>query len=128
MREYDMKIFGREPAAIVSALTALVTVLVAFNTPGVSAEVGAALVTFLGGVIIAVTTRPWAPGLFAGLVASGAALAAGWGWHLSDAQVGSLSALVMVAFAVFGSRPQITPAADPRVVDSVVVTSGPVKQ
>lgn len=108
-----MRIFGREPAAIVSAITALVAVLVAFNFPGVSAEVGAALVTFLGGVVIAATTRPWAPGLFAGLVASGAALAAGWGFHMSDVQVGSVSALVIVAFAVFGSRPQITPSNDP---------------
>jgi hypothetical protein len=123
-----MKIFGREPAAIVSLITALVALLVAFNFPGLSAEAGAAVVTFLGGVIIAVTTRPWAPGLFAGLVASGAALAAGWGWHATDAQVASASALVMVAFSVFGSRPQVTPISDPKVVDGVVVTSGPVKQ
>jgi hypothetical protein len=121
-----MKIFGREPAAIVSLITALISLLVAFNFPGLSAEAGAALVTFIGGVVIAATTRPWAPGLIAGLVASGAALAAGWGWHLSDAQVASASALVMVAFSVYGARPQVTPAADPRVVDGVVV-AGPVK-
>ncbi len=108
-----MKIFGREPAAIISLLTALIALLVAFNFPGLSAEAGAAVVTFLGGVIIAATTRPWAPGLFAGLVASGAARAGGWGWHFTDAQVASSSALVMVAFAVFGSRPQITPVSDP---------------
>jgi len=123
-----MKIFGREPAAIVSVLTAIVALLVAFNFPGLSAEAGAAVVTFLGGVIIAATTRPWAPGLFAGLASSGAALAAGWGFHFTDAQVASVSALTMVLFAVFGSRPQVTPASDPRVVDGVVVTSGPVKQ
>lgn len=121
-----MKIFGREPAAIVSGVTALVALLVAFNFPGLSAEVGAALVTFLGGVIIAATTRPWAPGLFAGLAASGAALAAGWGFHFTDAQVASVSAFIMVAFSVFGARPQITPAADPRVIDGTVI-SGPVK-
>lgn len=107
-----MKIFGREPAAIVSLLTAFVSLLVAFNLPGLSAEAGAAVVTFLGGLIIAFTTRPWAPGLFAGLAASGAALAAGWGWHATDAQVAAVSALVMVAFAVFGARPQVTPVHD----------------
>lgn len=119
-----MKIFGREPAAIVSLLTALVAVLVAFKLPGLSAEAGAALVTFLGGVVIAATTRPWAPGLFAGLVASGAALAGGWGWHFTDAQVAATSALVMVAFTVFGSRPQITPNADP---EPLMPTAGKIK-
>ena len=107
-----MKIFGREPALVVGFIAAVISALVALNLPGVSAEVGAALTTFIGGIVIAVTTRPWAPGLFAGLVASGAALLAGWGMHVTDAQVATISALVMAGFALFAVRPQVTPVRD----------------
>jgi len=107
-----MKILGREPALIVGFVTAVIAALVALNVPGISAEVGAALTTFLGGLIIAATTRPWAPGLFAGLVASGAALLVGWGMHVTDAQVATVSALVIAGLALFGVRQQVTPVRD----------------
>lgn len=107
-----MKIFGREPALVVGFVAAVVAALVALNIPGLSAEVGAALTTLIGGIVIAATTRPWAPGLFAGLVASGAALLTGWGMHVSDAQVAMVSALVMAGFALFAVRPQVTPVKD----------------
>ena len=108
-----MKIFGREPAVIIALVGAVVTLLVSFNLPGVDAGAGAAITTFLTAVIIAATTRPIAPALFTAVVSAGAALLAEYGLHWSDAQVGAISSLVLVAFALFGIRPQVTPTASP---------------
>lgn len=107
-------IFGREPALIVSAIGSVVTLLVALNLPGLSAGAGAAITAFLTAVIIAVTTRPVAPALFTGVVAAGAALVSAYGLHVSDAVVGAVSAVVLAGFALFGIRPQVSPAASQR--------------
>lgn len=107
-----MKIFGREPTVIIALIGAVVTLLVAFNTPGISAGAGAAITSAATAVLIALTTRPLAPGLFTAAVSAGAALLAEYQFHLSDAQVGSISGLVLVVFALFGIRPQVTPRAD----------------
>jgi hypothetical protein len=112
-----MKIFGREPALIISAIGALVTLLVALNIPGLSAGAGAAITSFLTAVIIAFTTRPVAPALFTAVVAAGAALFAQYGLHVSDGVVAAASSVVLVGFALFGIRPQVTPTADPRPLD-----------
>jgi hypothetical protein len=108
-----MKIFGREPALIISAVGTLVTLLVALNVPGLSAGAGAAITTFASAAIIAVTTRPVAPALFTAVVAAGAALFAEYGLNLSDGVVAAVSSVVLVGFALFGIRPQVTPTADP---------------
>jgi hypothetical protein len=111
-----MKIFGREPALIISAIGAVVTLLVALNIPGLSAGAGAAIVTFLTAVIVAATTRPVAPALFTAVVAPAAALFAQYGLHVSDAVVAGVSAVILAGFALFGIRPQATPLIDPRPV------------
>lgn len=116
-----MKIFGREPALIISAIGAVVTLIVSLNIPGLSAGAGAAVTTFLTAVVIAATTRPVAPALFTAVVSAGAALFAEYGLHASDAVVASISGVVLVGFALFGIRPQVTPAADPRVIEGTVV-------
>jgi hypothetical protein len=108
-----MKIFGREPALIISAIGALVTLVVSLNIPQVDAGAGAAIVTFLTAVIIAATTRPVAPALFTAVVSAGAALFAEYGLHASDAVVAAISGVVLVGFALFGIRPQVTPTASP---------------
>lgn len=108
-----MKIFGREPALIISAIGAIVTLLVSLNIPGLSAGAGAAIVTAATALIIAVTTRPVAPALFTAVVSAGAALFAQYGLHVSDATVAAISGVVLVGFSLFGIRPQVTPAADP---------------
>lgn len=115
-----MKIFGREPALIISAIGALVTLLVSLNIPGLSAGAGAAIVTAVTALIIAVTTRPIAPALFTAVVSAGAALFAEYGLNVSDATVAAISGLVLVGFSLAGVRPQVTPTADPRVIGSVV--------
>ncbi len=109
-----MKLFGREPALIISAVGTLITLLVALNVPGLSAGAGAALTTLLTAAIIAATTRPVAPTLFTGVVAAGAALLAEYNFNVSDEVVASVSSAILVGFALFGIRPQVTPKADPR--------------
>lgn len=115
-----MKIFGREPALIISAIGALVTLLVALNIPGLSAGAGAALTTFITAIVIAFTTRPVAPALFTAAVAAGSALFAEYGLHVSDGVVAAVSSVVLVGFALFGIRPQVTPTADPKPIDGAV--------
>lgn len=103
------KLLGRDPALWIGLLGALVTVLVAGNLSWLSAGQGAAIVTFLSGVMIAVTTRPWQPALFSGIIAAGAALVAEYGLTVSDAMVTGLSGLVLATFAIMGIRPQVEP-------------------
>lgn len=105
-----MKIFGREPALIISTIGSVVAFLVSV---GLDSATGAAVVAFLSAIIIAVTTRPVAPALFTAVLAPAAALAAQFGLHWNDAQVGAVAGIVLAGFALFGIRPQATPASDP---------------
>lgn len=114
-----MRIFGREPALVISAVGAFVTLLVSLNIDGLSAGAGAAITTFLTAVVIAATTRPVAPALFTAIVSAGAALFAEYGLHVADATVAAVSGVVLVGFALFGIRPQVTPNADPRPVQGI---------
>lgn len=109
-----MKIFGREPALVISGIGAVVTLLVSLNIPGLSAGAGAALTTLATAVVIAITTRPVAPALYTAVVTAGAALVAEYGFQVSDEVVASISGVMLVGFALAGIRPQVTPKADPR--------------
>lgn len=108
------KLWGREPALIISVIGTLVTLLAALNIPGVTAGAAAAVTTFVTAVVIAATTRPVAPALFTAVVAAGASLFAEYGLHAADGVVAAVGAVVLSGFALFGIRPQVTPAADPR--------------
>jgi hypothetical protein len=108
-----MRIFGREPAVIISAVGTIVTLLVALKVPGIDAGAGAAITTFLTAALIAATTRPVAPALFTAVVSAGAALFAQYGLHWSDDVVAAVSSLVLVSFTLFGVRPAVTPKSDP---------------
>ena len=115
-----MRILGREPALIISAVGTVITLLVALKVPGVDAGAGVAITTFASALIIAATTRPWAPALFTGVVAAGAALFSAYGLHVSEEVVTAVGSVILVGFSLFGIRPQVTPKADPRPVDQVV--------
>ncbi|MGJ3228931.1 hypothetical protein ACQEUV_26780 [Micromonospora aurantiaca (nom. illeg.)] len=108
-----MKIFGREPALIVGAIGSVLTVLAALKTPGIDAGAAAAITAFLSAVIIALTTRPWAPALFTGVIAAGAALVAEYGLAVPDGVTGAISASVLALFALLGVRPQVDPPIGP---------------
>lgn len=115
-----VKFWGREPAVVISAIGTIVTLIVALKVPGVAAGAGAAITTFATAIIIAATTRPVAPALFTAVVAAGAALFTEYGMNVSDEVVTAVSSLVLVAFTLFGIRPQVTPATDPRPIDGRV--------
>ncbi|MGI5144778.1 hypothetical protein ACQEVC_45425 [Plantactinospora sp. CA-294935] len=107
-----MKLWGREPALVIGAIGALLTVLASLNMPGIDAGAAAAITAFASAVIIAFTTRPIAPALFTGVVAAGAALIAEYGYNVSDGTVAAISGAVLAGFALFGIRPQVVPAAE----------------
>lgn len=108
-----MKLFGREPALIIGAFGALVTLLVSLNIPGLSAGQGAALTSFVTAGAIALTTRPVAPALFTAIVAPAAALFAEYGMHVADSVVVAITSVILAMFSIFGVRPQVSPA-EPR--------------
>lgn len=107
-----MRIFGREPALIIGAFGALVTLLVSLNIPGLSAGQGAAITSFVTAAAIALTTRPVAPALFTAVVAPTAALFAEYGMHVADSVVVSITSVILAVFALFGVRSQVYPKGD----------------
>lgn len=107
-----MKILGREPALILAAIGAVLTWGVSLGLDWLNAGQATAIVTAITAVLIAFTTRPVAPGLFVAAVAAGAALFAEYGLNWSDAAVTGLGGIILAGFALFGIRPQVTPAAD----------------
>lgn len=117
-----MKIFGREPTLILQTLSGLMSVLVAFGLPGLTAEqatLAIAFLTALVGVVNAVMVRPVAPPAFIAFVGAGAALLSGYGLELSQQQVGSVTVAVVSALALL-TRGQVTPVADPRPPEQTV--------
>lgn len=107
-KEIALKLFGREPAAVIAALGSIITVVAALNLPWLTAGQAAALTAAVSAVILVATTRPIAPGLVTGVVAAGAALFTEYGLHLSDALVGAVAAAVLAVFALI-TREQVSP-------------------
>lgn len=109
----QIKIFGREPALWLALIGALVTWAVSLGLGWLNAGQATAIITAVTAVVIALTTRPIAPGLFVAAVSAAAALFAEYGLEWSDAAVTGLGGIILAGFALFGIRPQVTPAADP---------------
>lgn len=106
-----MRIFGREPALIISAVSAGLGLLVSFSF-GLSAEQAGAIVAVVSAVFAAATaaiTRPIAPSAFTGLVAAAVALLAAYGLNVSAESVGALNAVVLAMLGLI-TRGQVTPA------------------
>lgn len=105
-----MKVFGREPALVISSISAALSLLVTFNV-GLSSVQAGALVAVLSAVFAAITaavTRPVAPSAFTGLVAAVAALTAAYGYEVSAETVGGLNAVVLAMLALL-TRGQVSP-------------------
>jgi hypothetical protein len=109
-----LKIFGKEPSLIIGFVGAVVAVLVGAHLPGLSAGAGIAITAALTAIITAITTRPIGPSLYVGAVVAVAAVLAQYNLTISDDLLGAISGLVMAAFALFGIRPQVTPASNPQ--------------
>ncbi|MGW3321158.1 hypothetical protein [Streptomyces virginiae] len=105
-----MKILGREPALIIAAISAGLSLLVTFNV-GLSGEQAGALVAVISGALAAVTaamTRPIAPSAFTGLVAAAVALLSAYGFNVAPETVGALNAVVLAVLALL-TRGQVSP-------------------
>lgn len=117
-----MRIFGREPALVIAAISAGLSLLVTFNI-GLSGEQAGALVAVISGALAAVTaamTRPIAPSAFTGLVAAAVALLSAYGFDVAPETVGALNAVVLAVLALV-TRGQVspTPAASGRPLSGV---------
>jgi hypothetical protein len=117
----------REPALIIGIVGSVLTSAAALGLDWLPPSAAAGIVAFLTAAVIAVRTRPVAPALY---VAAGSALVAvmaQYGLHLPDAYVGFLTSIVLGGFALFGIRPQVSPAtASGRVIPGEAVTSATV--
>ncbi|GAA4799486.1 hypothetical protein [Streptomyces ziwulingensis] len=115
-----MRIFGREPVAVLNTLSAALGFVVSLGVTPLTAETSAAIVAFvtalLGG-IAAARTRPIAPQAFTTVVAAGAVLVAAFGFEVSQATVGAVNGVVLAALTLL-TRVQVTPS-------SPSVPSGP---
>jgi hypothetical protein len=107
-----MKIFGREPALWLALIGSVLTWGAGLGLDFLNAGQAVAITTALTGVVIAVTTRPIAPGLFVAAVGLIASLFAEYGLHWSDAAVTGVGGIILAGFALFGIRPQVTPVGD----------------
>lgn len=108
-----MKVFGREPALVISLIGTVLTWLAGFNFEWLSAGQAVAITSALTGIMIAVTTSPIAPSLYVAAVGAMAAMFTEYGMHWSDEAVTGLGAMILAGFALFGIRPQVTPVFDP---------------
>ncbi|WP_067967563.1 hypothetical protein [Nocardiopsis trehalosi] len=104
-------VFGREPAVIIGAVSAVLSLLVAFQVPGISdatAPLIVAVITAVFGAITAALTRPVAPAAFTTLVTAGAALLAGYGFEVSAEAVAAVNGVVLATLTLI-TRQQVTP-------------------
>lgn len=103
----------REPALLAGVLTAVLSLLVSLHFRGLTSDQAAlivAAITAVGGSVIALFTRPIAPGLATAAIAAVAALFAGFGYHWDPAVVGGVGA-VFAAVLAFIARNHVTPVA-----------------
>lgn len=107
-RRPSVRILGREPAAWVATVGAALVGLAALGVPFLSAGQAAALTALLAAVILVATTRPFTPGLVAGVLTATAALLAAYGLVLPDEAVAAVSATTLALLALF-TRQRVAP-------------------
>ena len=108
-----IRILGREPALIISAISAALSLLVSFGLNGLSAEQAGAIVAAVSALFAAATaaiTRPIAPAAFTGGVTAAVALLATYGLDVSAQTTGALNAVVLAILGLI-TRGQVTPTA-----------------
>lgn len=101
----------REPALLSGALAAVLSLLVALHFHGLTSDQAAlivAAITAAGGAIVALSTRPIAPGVFTAAVPAVAALFAGFGYHADPSVIAGISAVLAAVIALI-TRHQVTP-------------------
>jgi len=101
-----------EWALAVGAITAILDWLVGFGWTALTADQATLIVTAItavAGVVVAIKTRPIAPGAFTYAISAAAALLGGYGLHFSQSQVATFSA-AFVAVLAFIMRGHVAPA------------------
>ena len=123
------KIFGREPALWIGAVSGLLSLGTALGFDGLSATQVAAIIAVInavGAVISALAVRPIGPAVFTNLVAAGAALTSAYGFELSPEIVGGVNVAVLAVLSLLvrgqvsptGATQAVAPPAPPPVVSS----------
>lgn len=110
-----IKLFGREPAMWIQALTALLALFVGFGVPGLSDTLAAAVTALAAAIFAAVqalAVQPVAPTVFSGVIAAAAPLVMHFGLDLTQQQVGLVSIAVATVVGLL-VRSQSTPVHDP---------------
>lgn len=110
-----MKIFGREPAAIIGFIEAVLAMVLSFGWFDLSQEkVGLimAVVTAAFGVYTAYVTSETLLGAVIGFAKAALALGAVYGLSLSDQQTGCVIALITMSFGLY-QRTQTSPLNTP---------------
>ena len=119
-----MKIFGREPAAWLNAVSAGIALLVGLGAFGLTETTGQALIAIASAVtslMLAFAVRPLVPTLFTGLITSGfAALAAFNVITVSAKTTGLAVAFAEMLVTVLIVRPTSTPVASPAPAQNTV--------
>jgi hypothetical protein len=98
----------------VGAITAVLDWLVGFGWSSLTADQASwivAAITAVAGVVVALKTRPIAPGAFVYAIGVGASLLGAYGLHLNQGSVATFSA-AFVAVLAFVMRGHVAPAAD----------------
>lgn len=119
----NLKIFGREPTLLIGVLASLLSVGVGFGWDKLTAEQAALIIVVLNailGALNALAVRPIPPAAITYFIGAVAALLAAYGLDVSQEMVGSISGAA-ISILMFLTRGQVTPAADPRVVEETVV-------
>jgi hypothetical protein len=110
--ELVRRIVGREPALIVSAVGALLTFLVTFGLPFLTADDATnvlAVVSAIGTAVVGWATVNTRLSIVVGIARTVLILAVGYGLRLTQEQVG-LAVLVISSFATIWLRDRNTPA------------------
>jgi ABC-type dipeptide/oligopeptide/nickel transport system permease subunit len=106
----SFKLFGTEPALIVGAISAALSLVVTLGV-GLSADQAGAWTAVISGVfavVTAVLTRPIAPAAFTGLVAVVADLLAAYHFNVSAGTVAAVNTVVIAVLALV-TRGQVSP-------------------
>lgn len=107
----QFKIFGTEPALIIGAISAALSLVVTLGIGLTTDQAGAwvAVISAVFAVVTAVATRPIAPAAFTGLVTVAAALLGAYHFHVAPGTVVAVNGLVIAVLAVV-TRGQVSPA------------------
>ena len=106
-----MKLFGREPALWIGALSGVLSLGTSLGLDGLSAGQVAAIIALINAVALLLTmlaVRPIGPAVFTNVVAAAAALSAAYGFEVSSEVVGGINVAVLAVLTLL-TRGQVSP-------------------